>query len=127
MSPHANHTGWCHSSPKHQVFLYWRQNYHGGGRRSARDYYCDDTVQAVTALTKDLLRADDRDRFPMMEEGSSLHPSIQSLYQSHDLEMDKDLSHELLEGPRIEETSTVCLLVRTTKRSPIKVGGGGGG
>jgi hypothetical protein len=41
--------------------------------------------------------------------------------------MDKDLSHELLEGPRIEETSTVCLLVRTTKRSPIKVGGGGGG
>lgn len=110
------------------MFLYWRQNYHGGGRSSARDYYCDDTVQAVTALTKDLLRADDR--VPMMEEGSSssLHPSIHSLYQSHDLEMDKDLSHELLEGPRIQETpKRVCLLVRTTKRSPIKVGGGGGG
>ena len=123
VSPHANHTGWCHSSPKHQVFLYWRQNYHGGGRSSAWDYYCDDTVQAVTALTKDLLRAEDR--VPMMEEGSSLHPSIQSLYQSHDLEMVKDLSHELLEGPRIQETPKVCLLVRTTKRSPIKVGGGG--
>jgi len=106
------------------VFLYWRQNYHGGGRISAWDYYCDDTVQAVTALTKDLLRAEDR--VPMMEEGSSLHPSIQSLYKSHDLEMVKDLSHELLEGPRIQETPKVCLLVRTTKRSPIKVGGGGG-
>lgn len=92
-----------------------------------RDYYCDDTVQAVTALTADLLRADNRVA-PLMEEeeeeGSALHPSILSLYQSYDLEMDKDhFSHELLEGPRIQETPKVCLLVRTTRRSPIKVGG----
>lgn len=93
-----------------------------------RDYYCDDTVQTVTALTADLLRANNM--VPLMEEegegkGSSLHPSIHSLYQSHDLEMDKDhLSHEQLEGSRIQETPKVCLLVRTTKRSPIKVGGG---
>jgi len=106
--------------------VYWRQNYHGGGRASARDYYCDDTVQAVTALTADLLRASTRDDEAPLTDSFMEHPSIHSIYQSHDLEMDKDLSHELFEGLKILETPKVCLLVRSTKRSPIKVGEGCG-